>query len=196
MTDRRTLREALRAARAGLSPTERRLSAARIAAHISQAGWLRPDLRVALYAAMPEEIDTAPLIALALRRGACVFLPRIESHRDRRMTFSPPGPHRRINRYGIPEPDTPLRINAAALQIVFLPLVGFDLQGHRLGMGAGYYDRALAFRRRRRAWLGPRLIGIAHSCQQVEAIVPSPTDVPLDAVVTERGIHVFRGENR
>jgi 5-formyltetrahydrofolate cyclo-ligase len=85
---------------------------------------------------------------------------------------------------------------AAALQLIFVPLVGFDVRGNRLGMGAGYYDRALAFRRRREHWDGPRLIGIAHSCQQVDAIDPTPTDIPLDAVVTERDIHVFRGENR
>ena len=196
MTDRRTLRKTLRAARAGLTPLERRHAAERVAERVAQTHWLKPGLRLALYVAVPEEIDTSPLIALAMHRGAEIFLPRIESHRARRMTFSPPGPHRRYNRYGIAEPDTTARRAASSLQIIFIPLVGFDARGNRLGMGAGYYDRALAFRRHRQHWLGPRLIGIGHSCQQVEAIDPTPSDIPLDAVVTERGIHVFRGENR
>jgi 5-formyltetrahydrofolate cyclo-ligase len=196
VTDRRTLRKTLRAARAGLSPRARRDAAKRIAELVAQTHWLRPGTRVALYVAVAEEIDTSPLIALAMRRSAEIFLPRIENHRERRMTFSPPGPHRRYNRYGIAEPDTTARIAASALQLIFVPLVGFDARGNRLGMGAGYYDRALAFRRRRNHWYGPRLIGIAHSCQQVDAIDPTPTDIPLDAVVTERDIHVFRGENR
>jgi 5-formyltetrahydrofolate cyclo-ligase len=196
VTDRRTLRKTLRAARAGLSPLARRDAAKRIAELVAQTHWLRPGTRVALYVAVAEEIDTSPLIALAMRRSAEIFLPRIENHRERRMTFSPPGPRRRYNRYGIAEPDTTARIAASALQLIFVPLVGFDARGNRLGMGAGYYDRALAFRRRRNHWYGPRLIGIAHSCQQVDAIDPTPTDIPLDAVVTERDIHVFRGENR
>lgn len=196
MTDRRSLRKTLRAARAGLSPSERRHAATRIAALVSKMLWFKPDTRVGLYAALPEEVDTAPLIALAMRRGATIFLPRIESHRDHRMTFAPPGPRLRYNHYGIPEPDTTLHVPAHALQFVFLPLVGFDSRGNRLGMGAGYYDRALSFRRLRRHWWGPRLIGIAHSCQHVDAIEPIPSDIPLDAVVTECGIHVFRGENR
>jgi len=196
MTDRRSLRTALRAARAGLSLLERRHAAERIASLVAQSHWLKPGIRLGLYVAVTEEIDTSPLIALAMHRGAEIFLPRIENHRDRRMTFSPPGPHRRYNRYGTAEPDTTLRMAASAVQIIFIPLVGFDTRGNRLGMGAGYYDRALAFRRHRTHWLGPRLIGVAHSCQQVDAIDPTPTDIPLDAVVTERRIHVFRGENR
>lgn len=196
MTDRRSLRTTLRAARAGLSLLERRHAAERITSLVAQSHWLKPGIRLGLYVSVTEEIDTSPLIALAMHRSAEIFLPRIESHRDRRMTFSPPGPRRRYNRYGIAEPDTTMRMSASALQIIFIPLVGFDTRGNRLGMGAGFYDRALAFRRHRTHWLGPRLIGIAHSCQQVDAIDPTPTDIPLDAVVTERGIHVFRGENR
>lgn len=196
MTERRSLRKALRAARAGLSPLERRHAAERIADLIAKTLWLKPGIRVALYAALPEEIDTSPLIALAARRSATIFLPRIENDRARRMTFARPGTHRRYNRYGIPEPATSERIAPWALQIIFAPLVGFDTRGNRIGMGAGFYDRALAFRRYRHHWFGPRLIGIAHSCQQVEALDPLPSDTPLDAVVTEREIHVFRGENR
>ena len=70
-------------------------------------------------------------------------------------------------------------------------LVAFDAAGNRLGMGAGYYDRALRRRLERSTpWRRPRLIGVAYACQQVPAIPASPWDVPLDLVVTERGVIV------
>lgn len=195
MSDRRILRKALRAARAGLTPAERAASSRRIARFIAGTRWLAPGRRVAIFMSMPEEIDTAPLIELARRRGYELFFPRIDSTRRRRMSFTPPGPSIVRNRLGIVEFGGAARKAAAAIQIIFVPLVGFDGRGNRLGMGAGFYDRALAFRLRRRRWRGPLLIGVAHSCQQTSVIETLPTDVPLDAIVTERGIGFFRGEN-
>jgi 5-formyltetrahydrofolate cyclo-ligase len=195
VSDRRILRKALRAARAGLSPAERARSSRQIARWIAGTHWLAPGRRVAIFMSMPEEIDTAPLIELAHRRGCELFFPRIESLRQRRLSFTPPGANLLRNRLGIVEFCGAASKTAAAMQIIFVPLVGFDRRGNRLGMGAGFYDRALAFRRRRRHWRGPLLIGIAHSCQQTSAIETLPTDVPLDAIVTERGIGFFRGES-
>jgi len=74
---------------------------------------------------------------------------------------------------------------------ILMPVVGFDRHGNRLGMGAGYYDRALRhLRDGSRRWRRPRLVGLAFACQEVERIVPSAWDIPLDVVVTERGIVV------
>src|SRR5690606_24554150 len=73
------------------------------------------------------------------------------------------------------------------LDVIFVPLVAFDSRGTRLGMGAGYYDRALAFRLLRKHWRGPKPIGLAYDYQRLPRIEPAPHDVPLDAVVTERG---------
>jgi 5-formyltetrahydrofolate cyclo-ligase len=77
------------------------------------------------------------------------------------------------------------------LSVVFVPLLGFDLRGTRLGAGAGYYDRLFAYRRHRHSWQRPLLIGLAYSCQRVERIEPAGHDVPLDAVVTEEGVLRF-----
>ena len=73
-----------------------------------------------------------------------------------------------------------------------MPLVGFDHQGYRLGMGGGYYDATLAYMRHRRSWRKPRLVGIAYECQRVEKLPHDPWDMPLDAVVTEDGVIEFR----
>ena len=81
--------------------------------------------------------------------------------------------------------------DAPPLDVVLVPVVGYDRRGNRLGMGAGFYDRAL--RRRldaRRAWRRPRLVGVAFACQELPGIAASPWDVPLDLIVTEQGIVV------
>ena len=59
-----------------------------------------------------------------------------------------------------------------------------------MGMGGGFYDRTLAFRRSREHWIKPQLIGVAHSCQQHPGLPRQPWDVPLDAIITERDIIV------
>jgi 5-formyltetrahydrofolate cyclo-ligase len=86
------------------------------------------------------------------------------------------------------EPVQLRRLSAHQLDLVFVPLVGFDAKGERLGMGAGYYDRAFAFLRRRHHWIHPRLIGLAYSFQQVPHIEGASHDVRLNAVVTEKGL--------
>ncbi|MBL0374623.1 5-formyltetrahydrofolate cyclo-ligase [Rhizobium sp. KVB221] len=74
--------------------------------------------------------------------------------------------------------------------VLLVPLSAFDATGHRIGYGAGYYDRAIAklYAKGR----SPRLIGIAFDCQQVETIPFEAHDVPLDAVLTESGLHMFQ----
>ena len=93
----------------------------------------------------------------------------------------------RRNHLGIMEPVQRRRLSAHDLDLVFVPLVGFDARGMRLGMGAGYYDRAFAFLRRRTYWFHPRLIGLAYSFQQVPHIEGAPHDVRLNCVITEKG---------
>jgi 5-formyltetrahydrofolate cyclo-ligase len=97
------------------------------------------------------------------------------------------------NRYGIAEPQGNAYAPLRSLHVILVPLVGVDARGNRLGMGAGFYDRALG-RLRVGAWRRPRLVGIAHSCQQVARLQAQPHDVPLDALITERGIVFFRGD--
>ena len=96
----------------------------------------------------------------------------------------------RPNQYGIPEPKfTPCnQHDSSMLDVVLLPLVGFDRSGNRLGMGKGYYDRT--FRSSRTTWRKPRLIGIAHSIQEVDQIGHQSWDIPLTAIVTEKELIV------
>ena len=187
---RSTLRAQLRARRRALSPAERARLSHEVARQADRALHLQAGARIALYAALPHELDAAPLIELARARGCRIYLPRIDSARSsRRMRFlQMQGPLRR-NRLGIEEPT---RLGAALgarwLDLVFLPLVGFDRTGLRLGTGGGFYDRAFAFRQLRRAWHVPRLVGLAYSFQEVAHLEAAAHDVRMDAVVTEKGI--------
>ena len=191
---RAALRQELRRRRAALSRSEREAAHRQVALHLSSIGRLRPGLRVGIYLSIGSEFDTTALIDL-LRRHRCIaYLPRIIDIRAQRMTFTRTTPKLRRNRYGILEPSAKVHTSAHDLDLILLPLVGFDALGQRLGSGAGYYDRALGFRSRRSHWRGPRLIGIAYNCQRVAALAARPTDIPLDAVITERGSEFFSGE--
>jgi len=186
---RKSVRASLRARRRSVSDSERIRAAQLVALNTDRKLHLRAGWNVAVYAALAEELDTAPLIALAQSRGCRVYLPRIDCHRlGRGMRFIEMAGEPRINRMGIAEPQGTRMIGARWLDVVFLPLLGFDSRGVRLGTGGGYYDRAFAFRRWRTAWHAPRLVGLAYSFQQLERITPAAHDVLLDTVVTEEGV--------
>jgi len=187
--ERNVLRRSLRQRRRGVPRSERAATSRRVALNVDRALHLREGWRIGLYASLPEELDTAPLMALARERGCRIYLPVIaRSRRARSMRFVEMTGTQRLNRLGIAEPSGAPLPAVRCLDLVFVPLVGFDCSGVRLGMGGGYYDRAFAFRRWRTAWHAPRLIGIAYAFQQVGSIAHAPHDVRLDAVVTERGI--------
>jgi len=195
----RAERRRLRALRLGLPRAERVAAEAAILAALKRLRVLRRGRRVAVYLAMPGEVSLAGAIAAAFDCGADVYVPRLTSRRHGRMRFV------RLRRdcrlrpnaaaFGILEPAGGTRgwLPPAHLDAILVPLVGFDRQGNRLGMGAGYYDRALRrLRNRDRPWRRPRLVGIAFGCQETTRIEPAPWDVALDLVVTEKEVIVCR----
>ena len=195
MLNRQQLRRELRRRRAALAPRARAAAAERIARHAGRSPWLQPGRRIGLYASYGNEVDTGPLRRLAARRGCEVYLPRITSHRSRTMSFWRDSGRYRPNRLGIPEPVTgPVRA-VRHLDLVFVPLTGFDERGYRLGVGGGYYDRAFAYRGRGGGGR-PLLVGIAFDCQRTSQFLPEAHDVPLDLVITESGILDCRRRRR
>ena len=189
--ERSAERRRLRLRRQSLTADERRRADRAIARRILAAGFVRSRLRTALYlAALPGEASLAHVIQRGWQIGARLYAPRILSLHRRTMTFVALEPSTRLERsaYGLIEPASRRRVrNPAHLDVVLVPLLGFDREGHRLGMGAGFYDRML--RRRRdpaRSWRRPRLVGVAYSCQELDRIEPAAWDVGLDCVVTEK----------
>jgi 5-formyltetrahydrofolate cyclo-ligase len=183
------LRVSLKAQRRALTPQTRARAALAVARLVALTHWFAPGKRIGLYASMPQELGTAPLIALARARRCEIFLPRIVSLRSYRMEFVPFGAHGRFHAFGMHEPWSTDFFQARFLDTIFVPSVGLDRRGARLGHGAGFYDRALAFRRFRRHWRGPRLVGLAYSFQVVPEIPVAPTDVFMDVLATEKGIY-------
>jgi 5-formyltetrahydrofolate cyclo-ligase len=186
---RRTLRARLVARRRSLTPGERLHAARRVARNVERAVPLKAGAHIAIYANLPSELDTAPLIELARARGCRLYLPRIDRRRAARgMRFMELSGALKRNRLGIEEPQRSASLGARWFDLVFLPLVGFDRFGLRLGTGGGFYDRAFAFRNQRRSWHAPQLIGLAYAFQELERITPAAHDVRMDAVITDEGI--------
>lgn len=191
----RETRRRLRALRRDLPDDERHAADRAIRRELARLHVWRPGRRVALFLGMPDEVDLRPCFATAWRRGVRLYVPRILSLRRGAMTFVPLDRDARLrrNRFGIEEPEVSpsRRVHALQLDTILVPLVGFDADCHRLGMGAGFYDRALQRRGRSptSSFHHPRLIGIAYDVQRVERIEPAPWDVALDMVVSERGVY-------
>jgi 5-formyltetrahydrofolate cyclo-ligase len=101
------------------------------------------------------------------------------------------------NFFGILEPDPSRLIDPRQLDLVLTPLVAFDDDGVRIGVGRGYYDRCFRFLRARRTWRRPKLLGVAYELQHLAVIPPEPWDVPLWGAVTEARVRRFeRGSGR
>lgn len=193
LSDRPALRRRLRDLRRQLDKTQQRRAAHQLARLIHSSALFRRSRHIGFYLANDGEPDLTPLLHHAWTMRKTCYLPVITP--DRRLRFAPyyPGDPLAPNLFGIPEPvGAGLRsVDARLLDLLLMPLVGFDAQGNRLGMGGGFYDRSLSFLRQRRHWRKPRLLGIAHALQRVEALAPQSWDVPLDAVATEQQIYLF-----
>jgi 5-formyltetrahydrofolate cyclo-ligase len=156
---------------------------------------------IALYLSADGEVDLSPLINKLHSGTKRCYLPVILCKHSAGMAFAPYDKNTplRTNHFGILEPvyqKKHLR-NARQLDVILTPLVGFDNQGNRMGMGGGFYDRALAHlvnNKTGRKSVRPRVIGIAHELQRLEAIQQRPWDIPLQAVITERQFQYFNGQ--
>lgn len=193
LLQRRQLRRALRERRDALSPPQRQRATAMITARLAAGDLLRAGVRVGMYVSTGSEVDTSALLVLARQRGCRIYLPRISDYRLHHLQFCRDGRGTlRPNRFGIGEPPAGATIDARWLDLILMPLLGFDATGNRIGSGAGYYDRLLWWRANGVDHRGPQLIGLAFQCQRLDRLPALPHDVPLDAAITESGWQYFR----
>jgi 5-formyltetrahydrofolate cyclo-ligase len=186
--DRQALRAEFRAARRALPPRQRLSAAEAVATNLRMRfPALSSPALVAGYWACDGEL---PLHALFAGRPPFRFLlPRLRAGKC--LDFAPwsPGDPLRPNRYGIPEPDTTVGVvSPTAVDLVLLPLLGFDRSGQRLGTGGGYYDRSFAFLQHTPRPARPLLIGIGYALQEIPSLPVMDWDVGMDFVVTEREV--------
>lgn len=181
---KRALRRELRRRRAAIPPAERRRCARRALKHLQRLPAWRRSRVIAAYFASGSEMPTTDLLAMAARQGRRIAVPRISSKGVMRFVEYHPTARLHRNRYGIPEPRQSRRFLLSEIDLMLTPLVGFDLDGYRLGAGGGYYDRFLSRRRGRR----PICLGWALSAQCLESVPRDPWDCRLDGVITEKGV--------
>jgi 5-formyltetrahydrofolate cyclo-ligase len=195
VTDYSALRQQLRASRRALDDEERALRSQQAIQKLAHHRLFLAARHIACYLPNDGELDLTYLISQAWTMGKSIYLPVLSIHHRNHLHFLS---YRRddelvTNRFGIPEPVLHRRnmIDIKCLDLVLMPLVGFDSNGNRLGMGGGFYDRSFAFLRRRQKWRKPSLIGAAYDFQEVERLKRNSWDVPLAGVMTETGLRLF-----
>ncbi|WP_331352782.1 5-formyltetrahydrofolate cyclo-ligase [Cellvibrio sp. UBA7671] len=188
---KKQLRNELRARRHALNPTQQLQASMFLLRHLMKLPQFMRARNVALYMANDGEIDPEPIIRQLWKMEKHCFLPVLRPDKRKDLWFveyTPDAPLTK-NRFGIPEPDfrSQHRMSAQLLDVVLMPLVGFDRTGARLGMGGGFYDATFAFKQKKLTGK-PVLIGLAHACQQVDALATDTWDIPLFAIATDKEI--------
>jgi 5-formyltetrahydrofolate cyclo-ligase len=184
---RDALRQQLRAARRALSFEVRLQASISAAMQLCASDAYRHARRIAVYIPMDGELDPTPLIMRCRTDERELYLPVLPPM-EGAMSFRPYNVDTPMvaNRFGIPEPKSAEGGRMAKdMDLVVTPIVGFDMQGNRLGMGAGFYDRTFGFLRHMQD-PRPLLIGYAYELQKVPALSAEDWDVPLAAVATEQ----------
>jgi len=194
--DSSTIRTSKRRLRQQLTRLEQSRHATGLANQVCrQQAFLNSD-RIACYLANDGEIDPEYIIQTAWQLRKQVYLPVLSPFQSK-LYFAPyrAGMEMQLNRFAIPEPvcRPACWVTAWQLDLMLLPLVAFDQDGNRLGMGGGFYDRSLAYRRSRTHSLRPKLIGLAHELQREQKLSANSWDIPLDMIATEERVIQIKG---
>ena len=189
--DNKAIRKEMRQKRQSLSAPQQADASHGLARQLCRLPVFLFGKNIAFYLANDGEIDPGIAMGIAEAAGKACHLPVLHPLKQNRLHFVRyrTGQPLTANRFGIAEP--PQRRNRIvpllAIDVVLLPMVAFDRQGNRLGMGGGFYDRTLS-----QSFRLTKFIGLAHSSQETDSIAPQPWDIPLQAIVTERDIIQIR----
>ena len=196
----KAIRKTIRARRRAMSQLERKLVSAKICDAFTKLDAYQHANSLAGFLAFDGEADPMELMIAAHRDGKRVYVPMIVEKANP-LLFLPwePDVAMKTNSFGIDEPEVPRSewITGQQLDLVITPLVAFDANCHRIGVGGGYYDRTFSFLRSSGSRMdlesvaerSTKLIGFAMELQRVEAIELQPWDVVLDSIVTEEEIY-------
>ena len=186
-TTKAELRKERLAARDSIPPVDRIEKSLAIASIGAEAITFEGGAIVSGFLPIRSEVDPRPLMAFLRDRSARLCVPVILDKQTIVFRELVRGAELVAGTFGTfgPGPD------AAELdpQVMLMPLSAFDAEGHRIGYGGGYYDRAI--HRLHEKGLKPALIGIAFDCQEVASVPAEPHDIRLDAVLTESGYRPF-----
>ncbi|MEM7196086.1 MAG: 5-formyltetrahydrofolate cyclo-ligase [Pseudomonadota bacterium] len=194
MSDKNQLRRTLREKRRHLTVEQQGVAAKGLINQLATVEQFVSGERVALYLTNDGEISPEEACNWLWAHERQVFLPIVIQGDGNRLLFAPYELTTTFeyNRFGIPEPqvDAGQLIEASLLDLVLLPLVGFDDAGNRIGMGGGFYDRTFEFVREQ-GLSKPAMIGLSHEVQKVRSIDSERWDIPLSMVVTDQKVYRF-----
>jgi 5-formyltetrahydrofolate cyclo-ligase len=180
------LRARLRQARENTSAAERIGAAQGVMHTLEQLPEFLVDKAIAGYWAVRGEVPLNLVYARTRSREQTYHLPILTDKQT--LVFAPwqNGDDVTINKFGISEPGVEKAVGAELLELVLVPLLGFDRSGNRLGSGAGYYDRTFSFLKNQSRPGQPLLVGIGYHFQEVATMTPNDWDVPMDFIATDR----------
>ena len=133
---------------------------------------------VLLYWSMDDEVQTHDFVEKWYREKT-VLLPCVDGDDLRLRQYTGPGCMHSGEQFGIGEPAGKEFVDLDSVEVIVVPGVAFDREGHRMGRGRGFYDRLL------KATANAYKIGVAFDFQIVNHVPTEPHDVMMDAVVSE-----------
>ncbi len=186
---RKKMRQKLRQTRRSLSTQQQRAAAEKLTRRLCAGPLFLRSKHIGLYIVNDGEIDPVGIARKAWQCNKKVYLPVLHPVKKGYLLFLPwtPSTPLRRNRLGILEPDI-RQVKPRpvwALDLVLMPLTGFDRKGNRLGMGGGFYDRTFSFKQHLPGNVPPVLVGLAHECQKVRKVPMAGWDVPTHAIFTD-----------
>lgn len=189
------LRKTLRIQRDAIEPSTSEMAAVSAAKILLSHPLFHASHSIACYLARDAEFNTMPIIKTIWQANKQCYLPVLTKDQDKPLHFFKfkAGDALLANRYDIMEPST---LNSQAypaenLDVVLLPLLAFDREGHRLGTGGGYYDRTFAFLSSVERPNKPLLIGLGYAMQEMQVLLADKWDVGLDGALTEKELVLF-----
>lgn len=188
MTTQKTLRAQKRLARKNLSASQKAEKSQSISERLIATKAYQNAQHIAAYLCLPEEVDVSHLIKTAWADGKQVYLPVVLTW-GKPLQFAPYQPHSTLIKdtldIPIPNVNKSHYIDAKHLDLVITPLVAFDQNRNRIGMGGGFYDRTFAFKAQNN-YPTPTLIAAAFAIQKTNCPIPSNDwDIRPDKIITE-----------
>lgn len=192
---RQALRKSLRQQRNALDAATQNQHALDLFKRLSRSQLFKRSKHIGAYLPADGEIDPHYLIEHAWQANKKIYLPVLAPFSPRLyFALYSANSKMKLNRYKIAEPDVHPKhwLKPQQLNLILMPLVGFDKTGNRLGMGGGYYDRALSFTQYRKKTYKPYLIGMAHQLQCLKQIPHQSHDVPMQLIATEQQMYICK----
>lgn len=188
---KKNLREQLKQQRLALPAEQQHQHAQRICNQLIEHPLFIKSQHIAFYHAILGEVNVLPALNAALTMGKSCFLPATRREALIFLSVNKDTPLITSD-FGVLEPDPAYstKISVNQLDLVLVPLLGFDNAGHRLGYGQGYYDRAFAFKLSNPA-CSPFLLGIGYDFQKINSIEPEPWDIHLEFAITPENFLIF-----